>query len=326
MSEQPKESLLSVVVPVYNEADGLAAFHKALLVAVQRAASDSYEVIYVDDGSSDNTAELVRKWRADNPKVKLLKLSRNFGKESAPTAGIAAAGGQAILMIDGDGQHPVGLISDFVAAWKKGAQVVVGVRRGSRAESRFKRLGSRLFYRSFNSLADQKLVPGSTDFRLIDSSVRRAFLTLKESGRITRGLIDWLGFRRQLIEFEADERGAGAPAYSRRKLFQLAGNSFVSLSPRPLYLFGYLGVIITLGGGLSGLAILTEQIIFGDPWHWRFTGTAMLGILTLFLVGIILMSQGILSLYISHIQNLSQGRPLYVIDYADSAGIQNEDQ
>jgi glycosyltransferase involved in cell wall biosynthesis len=313
--------LLSVVVPVYNEAAGLPAFQAGLQAAVQQAVGKNYEVIYCDDGSSDDTARLVRRWHQQDSRVRLLRLSRNFGKESALTAGIAAAGGQAVLTIDGDGQHPVELIPKFVSAWQEGAQVVIGVRQGSRSESYFRRLGSRLFYKVFNRLAEQQMLAGSTDYRLIDRAVRQAFLTLKESGRLTRGLIDWLGFERQLIYFEAGPRRAGAPAYSRRQLVRLAGNSFVSLSPKPLYWFGYIGVIITLAAGVLGLAVLIEQVILDDPWNWHFTGTAMLGLLTLFLVGIILISQGILSLYVSHIQNLSKDRPLYVIDYANSAGV-----
>jgi dolichol-phosphate mannosyltransferase len=170
-------------------------------------------------------------------------------------------------------------------------------------------------------LAGQELVPGSTDFCLIDQAVQQAFLNFKEDGRITRGLIDWLGFRREFIYFEARARADGSSSYSRQQLMGLAANSFVSLSPKPLYLFGYLGVLITVAALLLGTSVLIEQVILGDPWHWKFTGTAMLGILTLFLVGIILLSQGILSLYISHIHSQSKGRPLYVIDYSGSSGI-----
>jgi dolichol-phosphate mannosyltransferase len=316
--------LLSVVVPLYNEGAGLPTFHKSLVESVTGVAENSYEILYCDDGSTDDTARLVESWHAHNPKVKLVKLSRNFGKENALSAGIAAARGQAIMMIDGDGQHPASLIPDFVAAWRQGAQVVIGMRTGNRGEGWFKRFGSRVFYQVFNKLAGQTLLPGSTDFRLIDQEVRRPFLTLKEDGRITRGLIDWLGFRREFIRFEATARADGAPGYGRRQLMGLAANSFVSLSPKPLYLFGYLGVLITTGALALGLSVLLEQLILGDPWHWKFTGTAMLGILTLFLVGIILLSQGITALYISHIHTQSKGRPLYVVDYKGSVGIGRE--
>lgn len=313
-----------MVIPVYNEALGLAAFHDSLM-EVLRSLDTSYEVIYADDGSTDDTSELVRGWHVDDGRVKLVRLSRNFGKENVLTAGIAAARGEAIITLDGDGQHPVELIPQFVKKWQEGAQVVVGVRTANKNASWSRRLASRLFYKLFNALTGQKLLPGSTDYRLIDRAVQRTFLELKEPDRITRGLIDWLGFKRELVHFKANARAAGTARYGRGKLLQLAANSFVSLSPTPLYLFGYLGIFITLGALALGLAVLVEQLIAGDPWHWNFTGTAMLGILILFLVGIVLLSQGILSLYISHIHNQTRQRQLYVIDYKTSVGIERPD-
>jgi glycosyltransferase involved in cell wall biosynthesis len=311
--------LLSVVVPIYNEEAGLAAFHKSLLAAIKGVGED-FEIIYVDDGSTDNGAGLVRQWHKQSPNIKLLKLSRNFGKENALSAGISAAEGQAVLTIDGDGQHPVELIPEFVKAWQNGAQIAIGLRENGGAGG-IKHTWSRLFYKTFNLMTSQKLVPGSTDFRLIDQSVRLEFLRLRETNRMTRGLIDWLGFRREFISFKPNLRADGTPGYSFRRLVHLAANSFVSFSPRPLYLFGYLGVLITLGAFLLGAAVFLEQVLLGDPWQWKFTGTAMLGILTLFLVGILLLSQGMLSLYISHIHSQSKQRPLYVINRRESAGI-----
>jgi dolichol-phosphate mannosyltransferase len=173
-------------------------------------------------------------------------------------------------------------------------------------------------------LADQKLIIGSTDFRLIDRKVQQVFLTLPEADRITRGLIDWLGFRRQYIKFAAKKRESGLPGYNLNKLMGLAANSFTSLTLKPLFLFGYLGVLITVASFLLGIVVFIEQPLLGDPWHWKFTGTAMLGILILFLVGIVLMSQGIMSLYVSRIYRQSRQRPLYVVDYDKSIGIEKK--
>ncbi len=319
MSDNSK-TLLSVVVPVYNEAAGLSDFHKTLIKEVQKA-SPNYEVIYCDDGSIDETSEIIHEWHKQDPKVKLIKLSRNFGKENALSAGISAASGEAILTIDGDGQHPVELIPEFLAAWRGGARVVVGVRSDNSGEGWVKRVGSRLFYRLFNQLTGERLVPRSTDFRLIDKTVQEAFMTMPETDRITRGLIDWLGFKREFIHFKASPRTSGSAAYSHRKLMRLATHSFVSMTPVPLYLFGYLGIFITGGAIILGGSVFIEQILLGDPWHWNFTGTAMIGILLLFLVGLVLLSQGMLSLYISHIHSQTKQRPLYVIDYEGSAGV-----
>jgi dolichol-phosphate mannosyltransferase len=323
MSESSK-TLLSVVVPLFNESVGLVRFHETLMAGIAAAKIDEYEVLYVDDGSTDNTADVARQLHAADSKIHLIRLSRNFGKENALTAGIAQATGAAILTLDGDGQHPTELIPDFVQAWRDGAQVVVGVRTNTRSESAWKRWQSKTFYRVFNRLSEQKLIPGSTDFRLIDRAVQRAFLELPEANRVTRGLIDWLGFRRQLITFTPHDRQHGTASYSQRKLMVLAVNSFVSLTRTPLYLFGYLGVLITASSFVLGSVVFIEQLVLEDPLSWNFTGTAMLGILIIFLVGIVLMSQGILSLYISLLHNQSKQRPLYVIDYQSSAGIKSQ--
>ncbi len=317
-----KDLVLSVVVPLHNEASGLEAFHASLEAAVKKAAPEDYEIIYCDDGSTDTTSAIIKKLHTTSPLIKLIKLSRHFGKENALSAGIAEARGQAILTIDGDGQHPVDLIPDFVKSWRSGAQVVVGVSINRKSESQMKRLGSKLFYKLFNMFTGQKLISGMTDYRLIDRSVQKEFVKLGEADRVTRGLIDWLGFRRAYIKYQENERSSGTPGYSFSSLVKLATNSFVSLSPTPLYLFGYLGVFITIGAFVLGAAVFVEQLLLEDPWNWNFTGTAMLGILVLFLVGIVLMSQGILSLYISRIHSQSKQRPLYVIDHSESLGIE----
>ncbi len=317
------DSLISVVIPLHNEAEGLTALHQQLKNTLD-ALDKTYEIIYVDDGSTDNSNALVNDWARVDHHIRLIALSRNFGKESALAAGIAQAKGKAIIMLDSDGQHPVELIPQFIAAWQSGAQVVIGISEDKQGEGSFKRIGSRLFYKAFNRAAEQPLIPGSTDFRLIDAEVQKAFLGLEENDRITRGLIDWLGFKRTYIPFVTKERLHGTATYNRRKLIALAANSFVSLTSTPMFLFGYLGVFITVASLLLGTAIIIEQLILEDPLSWNFTGTAMLGVLIIFLVGIVLMSQGILSLYIAHIHTQSKKRPLYVINQASSAGVKHE--
>lgn len=312
---------LSVVVPVHNEQENIEAFYTSLEAVLQKL-DEAYEVFFVNDGSSDATAELVRKLHKKNKRIRLLQLSRRFGKEVALAAGIAQASGEAILMIDGDGQHPVEKIPSFVQAWRGGAKVVVGVRTDNHSEGIVKKYGSKLFYNLSNRLSGAEQVPGASDFRLIDQVVQQEFIRLQEPDSITRGLIDWLGFERAYIEYAAKPRLAGAAGYKFSRLVKLAVNSFVSLSPVPLYLVGYLGVLITAGSFLLGIFVLVEQILLGDPWSLDFTGTAMLSILVLFLVGIILMAQGVMALYISHIHTQSKHRPLFVVDYAASAGVE----
>jgi polyisoprenyl-phosphate glycosyltransferase len=313
-------TLISFVIPAYNEALGLAEFH-ASLTHVASLGDYDYEIIYCDDGSTDDTPKLVKQWHDADKKIKLVKLSRNFGKESALTAGIAAARGDVIITLDADGQHPVSKIPEFINAWDMGSQVVVGIRSNFSGNGFMKTIGPKLFNKVFNQITGQKTEIGSSDFRLITKSVQKSFLELTENDRATRDLIDWLGYKRSFVSYEASDRYAGEATYNTKMLFKLAADRFVSSSPRPLYLFGYLGVIITVFSFMLGGLVILEQLILNDPLDWNFTGTAMLGVLILFLVGIILMSQGILSLYISRIHSQSKKRPLFVIDSDSSLGL-----
>lgn len=308
---------VSVVVPLFNEAEGVRVFDASLHAALKRISA-TYEIIYCDDGSTDGSLELITKLAARSKHTRVIALSRNFGKEYAMTAGIAQADGNAIVIIDADGQHPVELIGEFVHTWQSGADVVIGVRKGATS------VQSRLFYSLFNRLTGERLIPHSTDFRLLDRRVADAFLSLKEQNRITRGLIDWVGFKRETIGFDARARTHGEATYSSKQLRKLAFDSFVSLSSVPLLFFGYIGVIITIGSGILGIALLIEQVILNDPLHWHFTGTAMLGTLILFLVGIVLMSQGMIAVYVSHIHTQTKRRPLYIIDERRSVGARTE--
>ena len=314
-------SFISIVVPIFNEEGGIVHFHESLVGALKKIENIHYEIIYSNDGSSDQTVSLLHQIATRDNTVRIVSLSRNFGKEYALTAGISQARGDALITIDGDGQHPVSTIADLVQKWRDGAQVVIGVRKNTSQRFGFKALRSKIFYGLFNGITGEHLLSTATDFRLIDREVQQAFLQLGESDRITRGLIDWLGFDRTFIYFDELSRGYGSASYTTRQLTRLAVNSFVSLSPVPLYIFGYTGVIITSLSGILGTAVFIEQVLLRDPMNWKFTGTAMLGILILFLVGILLTSQGIVSLYISHIHNQSKRRPLYVINHKNSLDI-----
>lgn len=313
--------LVSIVIPVFNEAEGLDAFHATLLMPHLEKVKTPYEVIYVNDGSTDTTLEQLSHIAENNSHVKVVALSRNFGKEVATSAGIQFASGDAIIIMDSDGQHPPELISEFIAKWKAGAQVVIGVRTTNQKEGAIKKWGSKLFYRLFNGVNGVQMQPGSTDYRLIDAAVRREFIKLPEHNRITRGLIDWLGFKRDYIYFNAPARLAGKASYSSSKLVGLAMNSFVSLSLKPLFLLAWVGFIITVLSLTAGVFMLIEQFILGDPLELDFSGAALLGIFISFLVGLVLTSQGVLAIYLSHIHTHAQGRPLFVVNYSESVGI-----
>jgi len=313
-------SMYSFVMPVHNESAGLSDFHKSLLDVLKDNGLNDYELIYVDDGSTDDTAKFIDKLASGNQQIKLVKLSRNFGKEIATTAGIHEAIGAAIVTLDADGQHPVGLIPQFIDRWKSGAKVVIGMRSANQKEGLVKRYGSKLFYKLFNRFSGVELVPGSTDFRLIDRVVQQDFVRMTERNRITRGLIDWLGYERDYIYFKANPRLAGEASYSFKKLFKLAVDSTISLSVSPLYIAAYIGAIILPVSILMGLFMLVD-LILGDPTHLHATGSAYLIVLVLFLVGVLLVSQAIIGLYLSHIHAETQNRPLYIIDKAGSANL-----
>lgn len=319
MSERTR-AFISVVIPVFNEEAGLAAFHVSLEKILKGLHNTSYEILYCDDGSIDGTVALIRRWCQRDKTIKLLKLSRNFGKEIALTAGIHAAKGQAIITLDADGQHPVELIPRFIEQWQSGCNVVIGVCIENKKAGLVKRAGSKAFYWLFNHASNFKLLPGATDFRLIDRTVQRDFAGITERNRITRGLIDWLGYERSYIEFKANPRLAGEATYSFRRLVKLALNSMISLSVSPLYISAYIGAIILPLSVLLGLFMLVNLLI-GDPLLLHISGSGYVMVLLLFLVGILLTSQAIIGLYLSQIHAETQNRPLYVIDRKRSVGL-----
>jgi len=311
---------LSIVVPIYNESQGLQQFHD-LLLSVVKKVTKSYEIIYVNDGSRDNSLDILHSFANKNKRIRIINLSRNFGKEIATTAGIHAATGEATIIMDGDGQHPPQVIPQLIDKWKHGAQVVVGVRLSNQQEGLIKKYGSKAFYRLFNSFSGITIVPQSTDYRLIDSVVREEFKRFTERHRITRGLIDWLGFKRDYVQFDSPPRIAGVAGYSTAKLIKLALNSFISLSLKPLFFIAWAGVLITILALFLGIFVFVEQFLLNDPLGIRATGSAFLGIMILFFIGIILTSQGVIAVYLSHVHSQTQERPLFVIDEKNSVNL-----
>lgn len=316
-----KRLLLSLAVPVYNEAGGLTDFNDKLCAVAEKVSDGSYEIIYCNDGSLDKTASLLKDFQKENKHIKIISLSRNFGKEIATTAAIHQASGQAIVTIDSDGQHPIELIPEFLERWRNGAKVVIGIRRSNQNEGFVKNFGSKLFT-IFNKIVGIKMVPGSSDFRLIDRVVQQDFSQMTERSRITRGLIDWLGYDREYIEFKANRRIHGDAGYSFKKLSKLFVDNMVSMSKSPLYISAFLGAIVLPISVLLGLFIGINGLV-GDPLNLNTTGSGYLIVLLLFLIGVLLVSQGIIGLYLSHIHTETQNRPLYIIDKANSIGYDN---
>jgi glycosyltransferase involved in cell wall biosynthesis len=303
--------LVSVVIPVYNEAANLPPLHDAIVKAFEGLKYE-FEVLFVDDGSTDNSTEVIEELSQKGKNTKYLFLSRNFGKEIALTAGIHEAKGDAVLTIDSDLQQPPELIPEFITKWEAGAEVVIGIRKKVERENVFRRLGSIAFYEIMNRISDVPFIPQSTDFRLLDRKVVDAFNQFTERNRLTRGLIDWLGFKRDFVYFNESKRLHGKASYSTFKLIRLALTSVTSHSLFPLKLAGYLGVIIFIGFGGFGLLMFFTKIIW-NPFNLAFSGPAEIGVLNGFFIGIILMSLGIIAMYIGSVHDEVAGRPLFVI-------------
>jgi len=308
------KKLISIIIPVYNEEKNISLLY-AELVKMWREIENkyNYEIIFVDDGSEDNSIKEIKKLVEKDDRVKYLQFSRNFGKELATTAGLREARGEATIMIDADLQHPAESIPRFIEKWREGAEVVVGVRKKNRREGLVKKIGSFLFYKIINAIAEIKITPNATDFRLLDRAVINEFNRFTEKSRMSRVLIDWLGFKRDYIYFNANARRDGKAGYSTLKLVRLALSGFISSSLVPLKLAGYLGIIIVIISGSLGLFIFIERYILDDPWSMGFSYPAILAVINLFLIGIVLSCLGLIALYIANIHGEVINRPMYII-------------
>lgn len=305
--------LISLIVPVHNEQENLEWHHKKILGHL-KTLDAAFEVIYVNDGSTDASLTILKKLSKDNH-TSYISFSRNFGKESATTAGLKKSKGAAAVIIDGDGQHPIELIDTFIEEWQAGYQVVIGVRESNKGEGVIKAFGSKLFYAFLRLLgSNDSTVSGLTDFRLIDRKVIDEYNKLTEHNRIARNLIDWLGFRRKLVPFHANERHAGVASYSVSKLFKLAVDGIIKHSTKPLKFIGGVGFIISFISAIIAIFIVVEQYILLDPLQLSITGTALLAVFLSFMVGVVLVCQGLLALYIENVYYETQNRPLYIID------------
>lgn len=302
---------LSVVVAAYNEEAVIGEFHSRLKAVLTSIPYD-HEIIVVDDGSVDGTVERLSALRNQDGRLRLLELSRNFGKEAAISAGIAHARGDAIILMDADLEHPPEVLPELLARWEAGAEVVIGVRNPRRREGIIRRASSRAFAHLMNAISEVSAPVRATDFRLIDRIVADEFDKLVEQKRLARSLIDWLGFRRAYVPFDAGLR-KGKSRYGHRQLVASALAAIVAHSRVPLYVAGYLGGATILLSLLMGGFVLVEQIVLRDPIRMAVSGTAMLSILTLFLDGLLLSCLGLMGLYVGTIREEIAGRPLYIV-------------
>ena len=302
---------LSVVVPLYNEEAVVGELHRRLDLAL-RGLGVAYEIVFVNDGSKDATAELTAQLVARDPCLRVIHLSRNFGHQAAVCAGIDQARGAAVLVMDGDLQDPPELIPEFYALWKRGWEVVYAV-RGSRKERGLKRLGYYLFYRIMAALSDLEIPLDSGDFGLMDRRVVEELKKLPEKKRFVRGLRTFVGFRQVGLEYARSAREAGEPKYTFRGLVRLALDGLVSFSDAPLRLASILGgVAILMALGLGAFTIIDAIWTRTAPPGWASLMTTVL-----FLGAVQLICVGILGEYLRLIFYETKGRPTYIVGRID---------
>jgi len=299
---------VSLVIPVHNESAGLDFLFRTLLPIVT-AASASFEIVMVNDGSGDDTLRRLLQLQQAIPQLRVIDLSRNFGKEAALTAGLWHCRGACAITLDADLQDPPELIPQMLDKWREGFETVVAVHAGRNTDSFLRRGSAHAFYYLLNAVSDMRFVPNAGDFRLLDRVVIEAFLALPERTRYNKGLFAWVGFRQHLIEHQRPERVAGESSFNYRRLLRLAVEGITSFSSFPLRLWTYVGMVIAGISFFYGSFILLRTVIRGTD----VPGYASLIVAVMFFGGINLLSIGVLGEYVGRIFLESKQRPLYVV-------------
>jgi glycosyltransferase involved in cell wall biosynthesis len=300
---------ISVVIPVFNEAENIAPLLSRLIPALQKCAP-SYEIIFVDDGSSDETLAKLREASRNDPGIKVIALSRNFGKEIAIAAGLDHARGAASVIMDADLQHPPEMIETFVSYWRRGFKNVFGQRIDRTADTALRRVLTERFYRIFGSVGETDLPEGAGDFRLLDAQAVTALRAMQERARFSKGLYAWIGFKSIGVPFDVAERAYGTSKFSYRKLTRFALDGLMSFSTLPLKVWTYIGTSISLFALASAIYFLGRTALIGAD----VPGYASLIVSVMFFAGVQLLSLGILGEYIGRIFAEVKRRPLYLVE------------
>ncbi|MBP8829415.1 MAG: glycosyltransferase family 2 protein [Desulfobacter sp.] len=300
---------LSIICPCFNEESTIKIFLEKLIPIMQNVQRP-YEVIFINDGSTDNTLNVLLKAKSKNPQIRILNLSRNFGKEAALTAGLEHAMGEVVIPIDADLQHPPEIIIEFIKKWEEGFDVVVGKRTVRTGEGVIKKLTAKYFYKFHNQISDVEIPYNVGDFRLMSRKVIEALKRLPENQRFMKGLFAWVGFNTAVVEYEQAPRAAGKTSYNGWKLWDFALDGITSFSTLPLRIWMYIGFLISFLSFLYGSAIVINTLILGVDTP----GYASMITVILFLGGIQLIGIGILGEYIGRIYKETKKRPLYIIE------------
>lgn len=311
MDMPQKNKLISLVIPTYKEEKNIPLIYLELSEVVQKIGGYDFEIIFVNDGSPDMSWREIEKLCIADAMVKGVNLSRNFWKEICLTAGIEHALWDAVITLDGDGQHPVDRIPDFIEQWELWYDIVYNKRPKIEWASKLKMLSSKIFYGVFNAISEFELEDRTTDYRLLDRKVVDYFLLFSERNRLYRGIIDWLGFEKKALVFDARARlDNGTSTYSYSKLWTLAVNSLTSFSIFPLRLVGYFGLFMTLISSILFFFVILDKFTVNK---FAFSNIAALLLVNSALIGIVLMALGLIALYIARIHEEVQGRPMYIV-------------
>lgn len=307
MSEQ--QVAISIVCPFYNEEDMVDLFMDEIFL-VLNATGRSFEIVCVNDGSSDNTLEKLIKAKKMRKNIRIINLSRNFGKEAALTAGLDYAKGEAIIPIDADLQDPPELIKEFIAYWDKGYDVVLAKRTDRSSDNIDKRITAKLFYKIHNKISHTKIPENAGDYRLITGKVVKAIQELPENQRFMKGIFAWVGFKTVVVEYKRNKRKAGKTSFNYWKLWNFAIDGITSFSTVPLRIWLYLGTFISMAAFFYGSFIILRTLIYGVD----VPGYASLLTAILFLGGVQMIGIGVIGEYIGRMYMESKRRPAYIID------------
>ena len=308
MNEEKQNKLLSIVTPVYDETENLDEFYSRILSATKDLNLET-EIIYINDGSQDNSIQVINKQRKNDDRITIIDLSRHFGKEIALAAGLDHASGDAVIVIDSDLQDPPELIPKLVEEWLNGYDVVNAKRIKRKSEGFFKKITSYIYYRLLFYLSDINIPMDTGDFRLLNKNALDSLSKLREKHRYMKGLFAWVGFKQKEIEYEREARYKGKTKWNFFSLFNLAFDGLTSFSILPLRLASIIGFFSAFFGFIYGVIVVTKKVFFHEP----VVGFTTLVVLITFFGGIQLLSIGIIGEYVGRIFNETKNRPLYIV-------------
>ena len=301
---------VTVLIPCYNEEESLYALYEALQKLMTDNSNYQWEILMVNDGSKDNTINIIKELREKDSRICYIDLSRNFGKENAMLAGFDYATGDCMVIMDADLQHPPHIINKMLEKWEAGYQDVYGKRLSRGKESWLRKQFSMMFYHLLQKTARYDILPNVGDFRLLDRKCIEELKKLRETERYTKGMFAWIGFRKASVEFETQDRIAGESSMKYGALLHLAAEGITSFTVAPLKWSIYLGLLVSLASFVFMIYILVNTVVYGDP----VAGYPTMMTVILFLGGVQLLSLGIIGEYLGKIFNETKGRPVYVVN------------